>query len=40
MDKVYANGIAGTPGGMPAKGGSSLTDAEFKTVVDYLVSGK
>jgi len=40
VDKVYANGIAGTEGGMPAKGGSSLSDAEFKTVVDYLISGK
>jgi len=40
IDKVYANGIAGTEGGMPAKGGSSLSDVEFKTVVDYLVSGK
>ncbi len=38
--KVYANGIAGTEGGMPAKGGSSLTDAEFKSVVDYLIAGK
>ncbi len=40
MDKVYANGIAGTEGGMPAKGGTSLSDADFKTMVDYLVSGK
>lgn len=40
MDKVYANGINGTEGGMPAKGGSSLSDADFKSVVDYLVSGK
>jgi len=40
MDKVYANGINGTEGGMPAKGGSSLSDAEFKSVVDYLISGK
>ncbi len=38
--KVYANGIKGTEGGMPAKGGSSLTDAQFKSVVDYLISGK
>jgi cytochrome c len=38
--KVYANGIKGTEGGMPAKGGSSLTDAEFKSVVDYLIAGK
>jgi len=40
MDKVYANGINGTEGGMPAKGGTSLSDADFKTVVDYLISGK
>jgi len=40
MDKVYANGIKGTEGGMPAKGGTSLSDADFKTMVDYLVSGK
>ncbi len=40
IDKVYANGINGTEGGMPAKGGSSLSDAEFKSVVDYLISGK
>jgi S-disulfanyl-L-cysteine oxidoreductase SoxD len=38
--KVYANGINGTEGGMPAKGGSSLTDAQFKSVVDYLIAGK
>jgi len=40
MDKVYANAIAGTPGGMPAKGGSSLSDSDFKLVVNYIVSGK
>jgi cytochrome c len=40
MDKVYANGINGTETGMPAKGGSSLSDAEFKSVVDYLIAGK
>ena len=40
MDKVYENGINGTPGGMPAKGGSSLSDADFKLVVDYLINGK
>jgi cytochrome c len=40
MDKVYANGIHGTEGGMPAKGGSDLSDANFKLVVDYLVHGK
>ena len=40
IDKVYANGINGTEGGMPAKGGSDLSDANFKTVVDYLTTGK
>ena len=37
IDKVYANGIAGI-NGMPPKGGSSLDDAKFKEVVDYIVS--
>ena len=36
-DKVYKNGLDGTPNGMPAKGGSSLSDAEFKQVVDYML---
>ena len=40
IEAVYKNGIDGTEGGMPAKGGSSLSDAEFKLVVDYLISGK
>jgi len=40
MKKVYKNAIKGTPGGMPAKGGSSLSDSDFKLVVDYVVSGK
>lgn len=40
MDKVYASAIKGTEGGMPPKGGSSLSDAEFKSVVDYITSGK
>jgi len=40
IDKVYANGIKGTEGGMPAKGGTNLSDADFKTMVDYLISGK
>jgi cytochrome c len=38
MDKVYANGINGTNTGMPAKGGSSLSDKQFKSVVDYIVN--
>jgi len=37
MAKVYANGLSGTDTGMPAKGGSSLSDAEFKQVVDYML---
>ena len=37
MDKVYSNGIHGI-NGMPPKGGSSLSDANFKSVVDYIVN--
>ena len=40
IKKVYANGIHGTEGGMPAKGGTALSDKEFKLVVDYLIHGK
>jgi len=40
MEAVYANGISGTDAGMPPKGGSSLSDADFKTVVDYVINGK
>jgi len=36
IDKVYANGINGV-GGMPPKGGTSLDDAKFKEVVDYMI---
>lgn len=36
MDAVYKNGIDGI-NGMPAKGGSNLSEAEFKLVVDYIV---
>lgn len=39
MDKVYSLGIKGI-GGMPPKGGSTLSDADFKSVVDYLINGK
>ena len=40
MKKVYSNAIHGI-GGMPPKGGTNLSDSQFKTVVDYLVnSGK
>ena len=38
MDKVYTAGIKGTEAGMPAKGGSSLSDNEFKSVVDYIIN--
>jgi len=37
MNNVYANGINGI-NGMPPKGGSSLSDKDFKTVVDYIVN--
>ncbi len=40
MDKVYSNGINGTEYGMPAKGGASLSDSDFKKVVDYVINGK
>ena len=40
LDNVYAAAIKGTQAGMPAKGGSSLSDNEFKTVVNYLVGKK
>jgi cytochrome c len=37
LEQVYKNALSGTPNGMPAKGGSSLSDAEFKQVIDYLI---
>ena len=37
IDKVYNNGINGI-NGMPPKGGSSLSDADFKSVVDYMIN--
>lgn len=36
-DKVYKNALEGTNMGMPALGGSSLRDEEFKLVVDYML---
>ncbi len=38
MDTVYKKGLNGTDAGMPAKGGSSLSDKQFKSVVDFIVS--
>ncbi len=38
--KMLANAIKGTPGGMPARGGTSLSDADMKKMVNYIVSGK
>ena len=40
MKKVYASAIHGTEGGMPAKGGTNLSDSNFKLVVDYITTGK
>ena len=40
MDAVYKNGMNGTEGGMPPKGGSALSDSDFKLVVDYIINGK
>jgi len=37
MDTIYNDGIKGI-GGMPAKGGSSLSDRDFKSVVDYIIN--
>ena len=37
IDKVYEMGIKGI-GGMPPKGGSSLSDKQFKSVVDYIIN--
>jgi len=36
IDRVYANGINGI-NAMPPKGGSALSDDEFKQVVDYMI---
>ncbi len=37
IEKVYENGIKGTNNGMPPKGGSSISDEEFKKVVDFML---
>ena len=36
IDKVYENSINGT-GGMPPRGGTSLSDSEIKEIVDYMI---
>ena len=36
MDTVYKKGIEGV-GAMPPKGGASISDAQFKSIVDYIV---
>ena len=36
IDTIYKNGIDGL-NGMPAKGGASVSDAEFKLLVDYMI---
>jgi len=36
IDKVYENSINGT-GGMPPRGGTSLSDSEMKEIVDYMI---
>lgn len=35
--QVIKNGLEGTQMGMPAKGGSSLSDDEFKQVIEYMI---
>ncbi len=37
IDKVYENAIKGV-GAMPPKGGTNLSDEDFKKVVDYIIS--
>ncbi len=37
LAEVIKNGLEGTNLGMPAKGGSSLSDGEFKQVVEYML---
>jgi len=37
LAEVIKNGLEGTNNGMPAKGGSSLSDDEFTQVVEYMV---
>lgn len=37
LSQVIKNGLEGTNMGMPAKGGSSLSDEEFKQVVEFML---
>ena len=37
MDEVYANGINGI-NAMPPKGGTDLSDQDFKSIVDYMIN--
>ncbi len=37
LAQVIKNGLEGTNNGMPAKRGSSLSDEEFKQVIEYMV---
>lgn len=37
IEKTYANGINGI-NGMPPKGGTSLSDSEFKSIVDFMIN--
>ncbi len=37
LSAVMKNGLEGTNMGMPAKGGASISDDEFKQVVDYML---
>lgn len=39
-EAIYKNGLTGTPGGMPGRGGSQLSDDEFKKVVDFMLTFK
>ncbi len=38
FDGVLANAINGTDGGMPPKGGTDLSDAKIKDIVNYMIN--
>ena len=38
FDAVVANAINGTEGGMPPKGGTDLSDAKIKDIVNYMIN--